>query len=107
MSDAEEQINSTSACFQFIPSKNDREQFQHCSYPESSFYCIKNVQQSVFPPLTTSSARPGSADSLFTIIPPVLQETDKNRKVSSLLAICFLSFLRNHAIFFLKTNNIL
>ncbi|CAF2342524.1 unnamed protein product [Rotaria sp. Silwood2] len=61
LSDIEEQTSSSNACFHFIPSKNDHEQLQCNANPESSFYCIKNAQQSSFIPSTSSILRAGSS----------------------------------------------
>jgi hypothetical protein len=82
MSDAEEQTNSSNACFHFIPSKNDDIQFQYNSNPGSSFYCIKNLSQSS----TASVSRPGYSRVLFTVIPPMPNNTN----------------VRNHLAFFSK-----
>jgi hypothetical protein len=89
LSDVEEQINSPNACFHFIPSKNDHEQIQYNSNPESSFYCIKNPQQSSFLSSTASVSRPGNARTLFTIIPPMPLDTVNNVNVRKQLAFFF------------------
>jgi hypothetical protein len=85
-SDAEEQTKSPNACFQFIPSKNDHEQIQYNSNPESSFYCIKNAQESSFLSSTSSISRPGYARTLFTVIPPMLVDTVNNVNVRNQLS---------------------
>ncbi|CAF0809988.1 unnamed protein product [Rotaria sordida] len=80
LSDVEEQTNSSNACFHFIPSKHDHEQLQCNSNPKSSFYCIKNVQQSSCLSSTASVLRPGSVNSVFTVIPSTSQDTNSNSK---------------------------
>jgi hypothetical protein len=89
LSDVEEQTNSPNACFHFIPSKNDHEQIQYNSNPESSFYCIKNTQQSSFLSSTASVSRPGNTRTLFTIIPPMPLDTVNNVNVRNQLPIFF------------------
>jgi len=76
LSDVEDQTGSANACFHYIPSKIDNEQLLHNSNPGSSFYVIKNAQQSSpFPSATTNVSRPGNARTLFTIISPMPQDT--------------------------------
>jgi len=87
--DVEEQTNSLSACFHFIPSKNDHEQIQYNSNPESSFYCIKNTQQSAFLSSAASVSRPGNARTLFTVIPPMPLDTVNNVNVRNQLPVSF------------------
>ncbi|CAF4169412.1 unnamed protein product [Rotaria socialis] len=83
LSDVEEQISLSNACFQFISTKTDRERLQCNSNPESSFYCIKNTQQSSsFLPLASSVTRQGSTSSLFTVIPTISQDTANSMKSS-------------------------
>jgi hypothetical protein len=72
LSDVEDQTSSAKACFYVISSKNDNEQIQYNSSPDSSFYVVKNAQQSSSFP---SSSRPGNARTLFTVIPPMPQDT--------------------------------
>jgi len=85
LSDAEEQTNSSNACFHFIPTKNDHIQLQYNSNPGSSFYCIKNLSQSSLLSSTASVSRPGYSHALFTVIPPMPNNTN----------------VRNHLVFFL------
>ena len=78
LSDVEDQSSSAQAFFQYIPSKNnDTEHSLHYSSPESSFYVIKNPQQSSILPSggTTSASRPGNARTVFSVIHPMPQET--------------------------------
>lgn len=92
ISDAEEQTNLVSACFQFISSKPDHEPPTCNSNPQSSFYCIKNAQQSSFPPSSASVIRPSSANSVFSVIPIIPQDTANNVKVRSQLIVGVLFF---------------
>jgi hypothetical protein len=88
--DAEEQIKSTSACFHFIPSKTHHEQIQSHSNPQSSFYRIKNPQQSPFPTSTTTSiSRTGYTHAFFTVIPPMTSDMIQNVNVRNQLAFFF------------------
>ncbi|CAF1218237.1 unnamed protein product [Adineta ricciae] len=75
LSDSEDQASSAKACFHYIPSKTDTDQLAHHSYPESSFYVIKNTQQSspFHSSATTSISRTGNARTLFTVIPSMPQ----------------------------------
>lgn len=76
LSDVEDQSSSAQAFFQHIPLKNNTEHLLHHSSPESSFYVIKNPQQSsVLPCGTTPTSRPGNARTLFSVIHPMPQET--------------------------------
>lgn len=76
LSDVEDPSNSAQAFFRYIPLKNDTDHLLHHSSPESSFYVIKNPQQSsVLPLQTTSTLRPGNARTLFNVIHPIAQET--------------------------------
>ena len=75
LSDVEDLSASAKACFHYIPSKIDADQLPHNSNPESSFYVIKNTQQSsLFPSASASVSRPANARTLFTIIPPMPQD---------------------------------
>jgi hypothetical protein len=78
LSDVEDQPTSANACFHYIPSKSDSDNnLLHHSNPESSFYVVKNPQQSspFSSSTTTTISRPGNARTLFTIIPPMPQDT--------------------------------
>jgi hypothetical protein len=99
MSDVEEQTNSSNACFHFISSRNDHEPLQNNSNPESSFYCIKNTQQSSFPPSTAPLSRPGNARTIFTIIPPMSQDTANKTNVRNQLAFFFCEFRLSRRLF--------
>ena len=83
LSDAEDQPSSTSACFRFIPSKIDHDPAQHHPNPDSSFYVIKTGQQSSSPFHSSAhaAARPGNARTLFTVIPPMPQDTATHTRV--------------------------
>jgi len=75
LSDIDDLSASSNACFHYIPSKMDADQLPHNSNPQSSFYVIKNTQQSsFFPSATATVSRPGNARTLFTIIPPMPQD---------------------------------
>jgi len=82
LSDVEDQSVSANACFHYIPSKSDNDQLLHNPNPDSSFYVIKNTQQSSpFPSSTTTVSRPGNARTLFTIIPPMPQDPPPKNNV--------------------------
>jgi len=98
VSDVDEQTNSSNACFHFIPSKNDHEQLPNHSNPESSFYCIKNTQQSPFPPSSASVSRPGNARTIFTIIPTISQDPSNKTNVRYQLVV-FFEFRLNRRLF--------
>ncbi len=84
LSDVDDQSGSANACFHYIPSKSDSDHNLHHSNPESSFYVVKNTQQSSpFPFSTTTISRPGNARTLFTIIPPMPQDTATTNNVRS------------------------
>lgn len=75
LSNVEDLSASATAFFHFIPSKIDADQLPHNSNPDSSFYVIKNAQQSsLFPSSTTRACRPGNPRTLFTVIPPMPQD---------------------------------
>ena len=86
LSDVEDQPNSAQAFFRYIPLKNDTDHLLHHSSPESSFYVIKNPQQSSVLP----SQRPGNARTLFNVIHPIAQETTNKINVRYLDQICLL-----------------
>ncbi|CAF4420585.1 unnamed protein product, partial [Rotaria magnacalcarata] len=46
LSDVDDQLAGTNACFYYIPSKHEDNQLQHNSNPESNFYVVKNMQHS-------------------------------------------------------------
>ena len=79
---------ASSACFQYIPSKTVGDSSQHHSSPQSSFYCIKHASPSASSPLSSTSAvsRPGNARTIFTVIPPIPQDTAANIYVRNQLA---------------------
>ena len=88
LSDTEQHTNSSSACFHFIPSRNDHEQLQHNSNPESNFYYIKNAHQSSsFLLSTVPISKPGNVRTLFTVISPVSQDTANKTNVRHQLAV--------------------
>jgi DNA polymerase sigma len=99
LSDVEEQTNSSNSFFHYIPSKNDHEQLQNNSNPDSSFYCIKNTQQYPFPPSSASASRPGNARTIFTIIPTMSQDTANKTNVRNQLAFSC-EFRLNRRLFF-------
>jgi hypothetical protein len=87
--DAEDQAPSANACFQYIPSKTENDQSLHNSNPESSFYVIKNTQQSSpFPSSTTAVSRPGNARTLFTIIPAMPHDPATKTNVRCRMGVC-------------------
>jgi hypothetical protein len=89
LSNVEDESGSASTFFQYIPSKTDNDQLLHNSNPESSFYVVKNTQQSSpFPSSNTTVSRPGNARTLFTIIPPMPQDTASKNNVRCKL-VCF------------------
>ena len=67
LSDVEDQPNSASSCFRFIPSRSEHEQIASHSNPDSSFYVIKNPDR--------SSSRSGNPRTVFRVIHPVQQDT--------------------------------
>jgi hypothetical protein len=87
--DAEKQIKSSSACFHFIPSKINHEQIQSHSNPQSSFYCIKNTQQSSLPSSVRSLSRPGYSHAFFTVIPSMPSDMIDNVNVRNQLVFFF------------------
>ncbi|CAF4430132.1 unnamed protein product, partial [Adineta steineri] len=56
--------------------KIDTDPLAFHSNPESSFYVIKNAQQSSssFPSANSNTLRAGNARTLFTVIPPMPQD---------------------------------
>ncbi|CAF0925327.1 unnamed protein product [Adineta steineri] len=77
ISDTEDQATSSNAFFHYIPTKIDTDPLAYHSNPESSFYVIKNAQQSSssFPSANSNTLRAGNARTLFTVIPPMPQDT--------------------------------
>ena len=81
---------TSSACFQYIPSKTIDDSSQYHSSPQSSFYCIKHSSSSSSPlSLTSAVPRPGNARTIFTVIPPIPQDTAANIYVRNQLAYFF------------------
>lgn len=97
LSDVEDQSSaSPNSFFQYIPLKNDLDQSLHNSNPESSFYVIKNSQQSspFHSSSTTNLTRSGNARTLFTIIPPLPQDmTIKNNVMYKLIVLFHFVYL--------------
>lgn len=87
LSDVEDQTNlSSSSCFHYISSKQDPAPHQAHSNPQSSFYCVKNTQSSLFLPSTAPVSRPANARTIFTVIAPIPQDAAACSNVREQLA---------------------
>lgn len=94
LSDVEDQSASPNSFFHYVPSKTDTDNLLHNSNPESSFYVIKNTQQSSpFLSSTTIIPRPGNARTLFTVIHPLPQDTATKTNVRCQLVAFFFCFI--------------
>lgn len=101
ISDLDDPISS---CFQFIPTKNDGESISSHSNPDSSFYLIKNTS-------TSTMTRSGNARTIFTVIPPMPQDTTnfprvrRSRKRTKQFDHCFEAHQLIHTSFFMLLVN--
>ena len=86
-SDAKDQTDSGNACFRYIPAVVDADPSQHHANPQSSFHVIKHVQSSS--PFSSSMTRSANARTLFTIIPPMPQDTPTANHVRYQLVFSF------------------
>lgn len=86
-SDPKDQTDTGNACFRYIPAVVHADRSQHHANPQSSFHVIKPAQPSS--PCSSSMTRSGNARTLFTIIPPMPQDTPMPNRVRYQLVFSF------------------